>query len=100
MDTEKLCSSVSETVHTLANEPSLGLYYVADHVQRSVPHLISGKQELSRLTELLRGADLDASFGLENVRAATADSTRSSFASIHRLAKNTLRAAVGVDGPV
>ena len=51
----------AETLHTLANEPSLGLYYVTDHVQRSVPNLVAGKQELCRLTELVKGADIDAS---------------------------------------
>ena len=86
MDAEKICGNVSETLHTLANEPSLGLYYVTDHVQRSVPNLVAGKQELCRLTELVKGADIDAGFGLENMRAATAGSTVRRFENVQRLA--------------
>jgi hypothetical protein len=86
MEAEKVCGNVSETLHTLANEPSLGLYYVADHVQRSVPQLVASKQELCRTTELVKGADVDAGFGLENMRAATASDTVRRFESVERLA--------------
>ena len=33
---EKLTIGLTECVHTLANEPSLGLYYVCEHIQRAV----------------------------------------------------------------
>ena len=42
---DRLGSKATETVHTLANEPSLGIYYVMEHIQRSVPELVACKQQ-------------------------------------------------------
>ena len=46
--TEKMCTSFGDSMHSLANEPSLGLYYVCEHIQRTVPTLVSSKHELLR----------------------------------------------------
>ena len=62
---DKLTVSLTECVHTLANEPSLGLYYVCEHIQRAVPALVGHKQEVAQAGEQLHGADLDAAFAQE-----------------------------------
>ena len=83
---DKACSGVTDCFHTLANEPSLGLYYVMEHIQRSVPALVADKAALSSATESLKGADLDAGFALEDMTAATSGGTQSALANTARLA--------------
>lgn len=80
------CNGVSSVSHQLANEPSLGLYYVVEHIQRSVPALVSDKKELQRAAERLRGSDLDAGFALEDMTAATAGGTQRALTNVIHLA--------------
>jgi hypothetical protein len=40
-------TGLAETLHVLANEPSLGLYRLEEHVQRSVPQLVAAKVQTS-----------------------------------------------------
>ena len=83
---DKLTVSLTECVHTLANEPSLGLYYVCEHIQRAVPALVGHKQEVAQAGEQLHGADLDAAFAQEQMASAVSADTQSVFDSIQRLA--------------
>ena len=83
---EKLCTGLTDTMHTLSNEPSLGLYYVVEHIQRSVPSLVSNKRALAQCGTQLQGADLDAGFALESLQSATSPSTRASLSSVSQLA--------------
>ena len=83
---DKLTLSLTECVHTLANEPSLGLYYVCEHIQRAVPALVGHKQEVAQVGEQLHGADLDAAFAQEQMASAVSPDTQSVFDSIQRLA--------------
>ena len=78
---QKVCGGANGVLHSLANEPTLGLYYVVDHVQRSGPHLVETKRELQRSTEALRSAELDAGYALENMRSATDGRALRSFES-------------------
>mmetsp|Transcript_32283 Transcript_32283/g.53359 ORF Transcript_32283/g.53359 Transcript_32283/m.53359 type:complete len:105 (+) Transcript_32283:67-381(+) len=90
---EKFSSSFSDSIHTLTNEPSLGLYYVVEHVQRSVPALVADKRELRLSGGRLQGADVDATFALENVHATANDSTMGIFANIAQLTANAAAVA-------
>ena len=83
---DRACAGVTDCLHTLANEPSLGLYYVMEHIQRSVPALVTDKAALGQAAEALRGADLDAKFALEEMTAATAGGTQQALANTARLA--------------
>ena len=83
---DKACSGVTECFHTLANEPSLGLYYVMEHIQRSTPALVADKTSLRQAREAMMGADLDAGYALEDMTAATAGGTQSALANTARLA--------------
>ena len=82
----RACAGVTDCLHTLANEPSLGLYYVMEHIQRSVPALVADKTALQQAAESLRGADLDAGFALDDMMAATAGGTQRALANTARLA--------------
>ena len=78
---DRAVAGVTDVFHTLANEPSLGLYYVVEHIQRSVPALVADKVALNQASEALQGADLDAGFALEDMTAATAGSTQRALAT-------------------
>lgn len=84
---EQLSASATAFAHTLANEPSVGLYYVAEHVQRSVPELVEAKRELAQGAERLRGADLDAGFDLEDMALATSGGTQRALSNAIALAR-------------
>ena len=84
--TEKACAGVSDCFHTLANEPSLGLYYVMEHIQRSVPALVADKAALRQASETFSGANLDAGFALDDMTMATSGGTQSALANTARLA--------------
>ena len=88
LDSGTVCAGVTDCFHTLANEPSLGLYYVVEHIQRSVPALVADKAALNKATEAMRGIDLDAGFDLSDLTAATAGGTQRSLANTALLARD------------
>ena len=86
---EKVCNSVTDSLRTLANEPSVGLYYVVEHIQRSVPALAADKAALSQVATTLRGADLDAGYALDDMREATSGGTQNALANVAKMAART-----------
>lgn len=61
----KIASKVNDSLQMLANEPSLGLYRIQEHVHRTTPALIKRKNDLSANKKKLEGVlyDLDYSLG-------------------------------------
>ena len=94
--TAATCSGVTDMMHTLANEPSIGLYYVAEHIQRSLPALVADKATLIVAAERLRGADLDAGYALDDMRAATSGGTSAALANIAALATRSVATQKGL----
>ena len=68
---ETVVTGVTDCMHTLANEPSLGLYFVMEHIQRSTPSLVDDKQQVAQSGQVLQGANLDAGFALDELTLAT-----------------------------
>jgi len=85
-EADRACGGLTDCAHTLANEPSLGLYYVMEHIQRSVPALVADKAEVRGAAEALRGAGLDVGYALDDMRAATAGGTQRALRDTVRLA--------------
>ena len=85
---EKVCTGVTDCMTTLMNEPSLGLYYVMEHIQRSTPNLIADKQAVIRSGEQLHGANLDASYALDELTLATAPTSFDIFKRVTALAQS------------
>ena len=56
---EKVCTSVTESLRTLANEPSVGLYYVVEHIQLGCTAADKAAQPSSNHPA---SADLDAGY--------------------------------------
>lgn len=90
---EKMCRGVSECMGTLANEPSLGLYYVMEHIQRSTPTLIANRQQVAQKTDALHGAFLDASYALDELTLVTSSSTSDMLQRTRALAESAARTA-------
>ena len=61
----KITSKFNDSLQMLANEPSLGLYRIQEHVHRTTPALVERKKELGANKKKLEGAmyDLDYSLG-------------------------------------
>lgn len=76
---ERVATSLTGLIHNLAHEPSVGLYYVVEHIQRSVPALVADKVALRHASEQLRGAALDAGYALEDMSVATSGGTLASL---------------------
>lgn len=62
-----VANGLSETVLLLANEPSLGLYRLQEHVRRSVPTLVELKKELTGVNMAVQGAVHDAEYAVRCV---------------------------------
>ncbi|XP_055327883.1 BLOC-1-related complex subunit 8 homolog [Paramacrobiotus metropolitanus] len=84
----KVAEKISENVHNILNEPSLGLYRIQEHVRKSMPLLVSKKMEASQQLQQLQGACYDMELTL-NATKGLLDS-RKHFASVHDMMKNSI----------
>ncbi|XP_044109733.1 BLOC-1-related complex subunit 8 isoform X2 [Neovison vison] len=71
---KKVTDKFTESVYVLANEPSVALYRLQEHVRRSLPELAQHKADMQRWEEQSQGAiytveyacsSLDSSAGTE-----------------------------------
>lgn len=84
MRVEKATQLASDCAHTLVNEPSLGAYYVMEHVERSVPAFVECKRRLADSRKALEGASMDATFDREAVQMAGASTVLDSLATVRQ----------------
>ena len=59
-----MTQGISESVHILANEPSVALFRLQEHVTKSVPELMEHKRELTTLNDRVAGASHDMDYAL------------------------------------
>jgi len=60
---------ISEYLHLLANEPSIGLYHVQEHIRRSVPKLVQMKTDLKQKCQVIDEASFDVDYTLLTVKS-------------------------------
>ncbi|KAJ7365736.1 BLOC-1- complex subunit 8 [Desmophyllum pertusum] len=58
-----------ENIHTMLNEPSVGLYRVQEHVRRSLPQLVDRKIEMQSLHKKVQGISYDVEYSLKTVQS-------------------------------
>ncbi|XP_078373872.1 BLOC-1-related complex subunit 8 homolog isoform X2 [Oculina patagonica] len=58
-----------ENIHTMLNEPSVGLYRVQEHVRRSLPQLVDKKIEMQSLHKKVQGISYDVEYSLKTVQS-------------------------------
>lgn len=83
-----LADRLSEVARILANEPSLALYRIEEHVRKTVPRLATQRAEVSRLDRDIVGHVTDVDCVLATLRSI--GRSRDSFRSIGESAKNAL----------
>ncbi|XP_023322978.1 BLOC-1-related complex subunit 8 homolog isoform X2 [Eurytemora carolleeae] len=82
--TERIC----ENLHIIANEPSLALYRISEHVRKALPPTVESRCEVKRLNEVLVGAHYDAEYGLQCVQAMA--DTLPVFSEIEQLLRRSV----------
>eukprot|EP00040_Diaphanoeca_grandis_P030310 m.178993 g.178993 ORF g.178993 m.178993 type:complete len:320 (+) comp31954_c3_seq2:294-1253(+) len=82
----KVTAGLSSTLHELANEPSLGLFRMQEHVRRTVPELVETKRSLKHITQTIQGTCHDIEYALNSVQAMH------SITSLARLQAYTVKA--------
>jgi len=83
---ERIC----ENLHIIANEPSLALYRISEHVRKALPPTVESRCEVKRLHAQLCGAHYDAEYGLTNIQAMDAALPR--FVGIGELLRQSILA--------
>lgn len=55
---------VSENMHVVANEPSLALYRLQEHVRKALPFMVEKRGEFSQLHDQLQGRCYDVDYAI------------------------------------
>eukprot|EP00730_Choanoeca_flexa_P003506 TRINITY_DN1142_c0_g1_i2.p1 TRINITY_DN1142_c0_g1~~TRINITY_DN1142_c0_g1_i2.p1 ORF type:complete len:132 (+),score=20.07 TRINITY_DN1142_c0_g1_i2:48-443(+) len=59
---------LSTNLHLFANEPSLALYRLEEHVRKSVPKLVKVKHQVASQSQELDGTVQDTHYAIESLR--------------------------------
>jgi len=84
----KACERISENVHICANEPSLALYRLTEHVRKALPPTVESRTQIQHLHQQLQGVYYDAEYGLESVKSMGRASPH--LRNVQDLLKNSL----------
>ncbi|GAB6019868.1 hypothetical protein CHUAL_001406 [Chamberlinius hualienensis] len=85
---KKVAEKISENMHIIANEPSLALYRLQEHVRKSLPQLVDKRIEVNRIHQDLQGKCYDAEYAVNAVKSLQKSGAR--FHNIHDLLKNAI----------
>ena len=66
--TTKICNKVNEAIYIAANEPSLGMYRVQEHVRFSIPKLARCQREFQNIQSKVEGARYDLEYDTETLK--------------------------------
>ena len=64
---KRVAGKVNESIQILANEPSLGLYRIQEHVHRTIPQIVERKKELESLRKTVEGVSYDIDYSVQAV---------------------------------
>ncbi|XP_069948484.1 BLOC-1-related complex subunit 8 homolog [Cherax quadricarinatus] len=85
---KKALERVSENIHISANEPSLAVYRLQEHVRRALPPTVTRRQHVTALHSQLQGACYDVEYALGAVRVMKDASEK--FTSLQELLKSAI----------
>lgn len=85
---KKALERVSENIHISANEPSLAVYRLQEHVRRALPPTVTRRQHVTALHSQLQGACYDVEYALGAVRGMQESNEK--FSSLLELLKNSI----------
>lgn len=85
---KKTLERVSENIHISANEPSLAVYRLQEHVRRALPPTVTRRQHVTALHSQLQGACYDVEYALSAVRVMKDAGEK--FTSLQELLKSAI----------
>lgn len=85
---KKATEKISENLHIVANEPSLALYRLQEHIRKSMPQLVEKRLEVNRMYHDLQGKCYDAEYSVHAVRCMHTSGKH--FQNIQDLLKNSI----------
>jgi hypothetical protein len=60
---------LSECLHLAANEPSLGLYRLQEHIRHAVPDSVERKRQLMNIQQRVQGLGYDADYAVKTLQS-------------------------------
>ena len=88
---KRCCDGVNKTLHIIANEPSLGLYRIQQHVRKTIPKVTNCSQSVDASQKELNGLVYDTEFSIQAVKDITKSSN--TFETIEELLKRASSSA-------
>lgn len=85
---KKALERVSENIHISANEPSLAVYRLQEHVRRALPPTVARRQHVIALHSQLQGACYDVEYALGAVRGMQGSNEK--LTSLQELLKSSI----------
>ncbi|XP_072038556.1 uncharacterized protein [Amphiura filiformis] len=85
---KKVTEKFSECLHIVANEPSLALFRLQEHVRKSLPKLAQSKVDLTQLKQDVQGTCYDVDYATKTVRDM--HSSQEPLSSIEALIKRAI----------
>ncbi|CAB4068795.1 MEF2BNB [Lepeophtheirus salmonis] len=85
---KKVGERISENLHICANEPSLALYRLAEHVKKTLPPTVESRKRVRILRSELQGAYFDADYSLQVIHSM--DKASSYLTQTQELLKNSI----------
>ena len=82
---KRCCDGINKTLHILANEPSLGLYRVQEHVRKTMPKLSNCVDRMETSDQQLHGLVYDTQFAIQTVKEI--EKSEQTFENIEHLLK-------------
>lgn len=64
----KICHKLNEAIYIGANEPSLGMYRVQEHVRFTIPKLARCQREFQNIQSKIEGSSYDLEYDTETLR--------------------------------
>lgn len=68
---KRVTDRFTESMYVLANEPSVALYRLQEHVRRSLPELVQHKSDMQRSEEQSQGAIYTVEYACSALRSMT-----------------------------
>lgn len=85
---KRSAGKISENMHIIANEPSLALFRLQEHVRKALPPMVERRADVSKLQQDLQGRCYDVEYALGAVKSM--DGAVTSFQNIQEMLKQSI----------
>ncbi|XP_074649763.1 BLOC-1-related complex subunit 8 homolog [Tubulanus polymorphus] len=84
----KATEKFSDSLHIVANEPSVAFYRIQEHIRKSLPQLVDERHEIEDLHQSVQGSCFDMEYAIGAVKGMHNSSVH--FQNIQDLLKNSM----------